>query len=281
MGTRPGRRGLPRVTIADTRGASAEVYLHGAHVTSWRTADGVEQLYLSERARFDAREPIRGGIPVIFPQFAGEGALPKHGIARTAPWDLIDASPGGDAPFALLRLSDSEASRSVWPHAFVAEIRVALEEDALRVTLAVTNPGGDPFAFTTALHTYLRVSHAPATAVIGLHGREYRDSADGGRRKREEGREVSVGGGVNRIYRDVTGPLRIREPHRERMAAMAGFRDAVIWNPGPAGEAALADMEPGDSRVMVCVEAAVVESPVLLRSGERWEGFQRISTSET
>jgi D-hexose-6-phosphate mutarotase len=40
-----------------------QVYLHGAHVTSWKI-DGQEQLYLSERAIFQEGKAIRGGIPV-------------------------------------------------------------------------------------------------------------------------------------------------------------------------------------------------------------------------
>ena len=67
------------------------VYLHGAHVTSWKPArDHDERLFLSERSEFRAGTAIRGGIPVIFPQFAAEGPLPRHGFARTSEWTLDD-----------------------------------------------------------------------------------------------------------------------------------------------------------------------------------------------
>ena len=64
MPTEPGRGGLPRVVLRADDGGRAEVYLHGAHVTSWTTPDGREQLYLSERAVFDGRAAIRGGVPL-------------------------------------------------------------------------------------------------------------------------------------------------------------------------------------------------------------------------
>lgn len=71
-------------------GASALVALHGAHVLSWIPADGREHLFLSDRAIVDGQAAIRGGIPLIFPQFGERGSLRKHGFARTAPWTFHD-----------------------------------------------------------------------------------------------------------------------------------------------------------------------------------------------
>ena len=53
--------------------ASAEISLHGAHVLSWKPAPARECLYLSPNASQAPGAAIRGGIPVIFPQFAGLG----------------------------------------------------------------------------------------------------------------------------------------------------------------------------------------------------------------
>lgn len=48
-------------------GESVIVHLFGATVTSWKLANGQEQLFLSEKAHLDGSRPIRGGIPVVFP----------------------------------------------------------------------------------------------------------------------------------------------------------------------------------------------------------------------
>jgi len=48
-------------------GESVTVHLFGATVTSWKLANGREQLFVSEKARLDGSKPIRGGIPVVFP----------------------------------------------------------------------------------------------------------------------------------------------------------------------------------------------------------------------
>lgn len=68
-----GRGGQPYVTARHHSGSSVDVYLFGATVTSFRTAAGREMLMVSEGAKFDGATPIRGGVPLVFPQF-GEGA---------------------------------------------------------------------------------------------------------------------------------------------------------------------------------------------------------------
>ena len=66
----------PQVSISDDSarviarlptGESVEVHLHGATVISWKSNDGQENLWLSEKAVLDGSKPIRGGIPVVFP----------------------------------------------------------------------------------------------------------------------------------------------------------------------------------------------------------------------
>ena len=146
---------LPRVRLSHPSGGTADVYLHGAHVTSWIPAGGSEALFLSRAAAFGPGKAIRGGVPVIFPQFAAMGPLPKHGFARTQPWERVDDAGRPEA--VRLRLRDSEETRALWPHAFAAELAVGLGDDWLSLELTIRNPGGAAFQFTAALHTYLRV----------------------------------------------------------------------------------------------------------------------------
>ena len=107
----PGINGLPKVQLTHHSGTRAEVYLHGGHITSWQDAQGIERFFVSRESHYAVERPIRGGIPVIFPQF-GSGPLPQHGLARTSEWRLISTQVIDDAVSATLQLTDSPATSS-------------------------------------------------------------------------------------------------------------------------------------------------------------------------
>ncbi len=270
-------RSAPILNFVTADGARMTVHRHGAHVTSWTPVDGRERLFLSGLTDYRPTAAIRGGIPVIFPQFAGEGSLPKHGFARTARWSLIDtAAVDGGAFVARFGLSEDTATRAIWPQAFAAELRVLFGGARLSVSLSVLNSGDSAFAFTAALHTYLAVEAIDAVRVIGLNGLHYRDSANGGASCVEAAQEVAIVGEVDRIYFDAPQELILRDPQGELRIEQSGFSDTVVWNPGPAKGALLADLDPGGYARFLCIEAAVVGRPVVLQPGERWVGTQTL-----
>lgn len=272
----PGAGGLPKLTLVASDGARAEIYLHGSHVTSWVPAGGEERLFLSQKAEFRPAAAIRGGVPICFPQFSGLGPLPAHGFARVSAWELTSAAAAGEGASATLRLADTEDTRRLWPHAFLAELTVAIGGNRLAITLAITNTGAEPFTFTAALHTYLDVADSAATRVEGLAGLRYLDKAGGGVERRQESPQVRFAGEVDSVYYGAPAELRLVEPERTTIIRSAGFTDAVVWNPGAANCTRLRDLAPNDYRRFVCVEAACVGAPVRLPPGERWEGAQTI-----
>jgi glucose-6-phosphate 1-epimerase len=275
----PGAGGLEKIVLQSWDGASAEVYLHGAHVTSWRPAPGDrERLFLSSRSEFHAGAAIRGGIPVIFPQFAAEGPLPRHGFARTASWTLqsLDHELGGDV-VASLQLTDSAETRAIWPHAFRATLVVRIGGARMTVTLSVENTGDDAFDFTAALHTYLRADDVRAATLVGLHGTPYRESGTRDVLRFESRETIHVDGEIDRVFVGAPARLTLREPSRELRIETETFPDVVVWNPGAARAAGLSDMEPGGEQHMLCIEAAAVQKPVALDAGRRWSAWQRLT----
>lgn len=260
------------IRLTHPSGSTADVYPYGAHVTSWVPAGGGEALFLSRAAKFQAGTSIRGGVPVIFPQFAAMGPLPKHGFARTEVWERMDESDSA----ATLRLRDNERTRALWPHAFLLELTVALEERRIAIRLAVTNTGDEPVSFTGALHTYLRVADAHRAGVQGLRAVAYRDKLRDGQTFVEEDAELRITGDIDRVYMSAPTQLRVRDDAGNRAIAVRaeGFADAVVWNPGAELAAALPDMEAGEAREMLCVEAAQATDPVRLAPGQTWRGAQ-------
>ncbi len=269
--------GLQRLLLTATDGARAEIYAHGAHLTSWIPAAGGERLYLSRRARFEPGVAIRGGVPVIFPQFAGEGPLAKHGFARALPWELMSVSQPAHGPAcAVFRLVDTAETWRTWAQAFTAELRVSVGGDALEMTLQIQNTGGTAFSFTAALHTYLRVAAIEEVRLRGLQGLRYRDTARGATEAVETQAELRIEGEVDRIYFDAPARLELTEPSGGLRIQSSGFRDTVVWNPGAARAAALHDLDADGWRHFLCVEAAAIGVPPQLQPGQCWSGTQKL-----
>ena len=268
----------PVVTLRADDGATVEIHRHGAHVTSWRPAgEGEDRLYLSPRSEFGSSAAIRGGVPVVFPQFGTEGSLPRHGFARTSLWALgCIAREADGAADAELVLRDNEETRALWNAAFKAVLAVTVVGRQLELSLHVENVGEATFSFTAALHTYLRVHDVEDTAVIGLRGARYRVSGDPALHA-DDAERLLVRDYVDRLYVGAPRRLELRERERTMIIEAEGFPDAVVWNPGPERAASLHDLEPGDERRFVCVEAAVVQTPVTLGAGRRWTGTQTLT----
>ena len=269
-------KGIEALRLNGPRGSSAVVARLGGQVLSWLTPDGREHLFLSERAVFDGSAPIRGGIPICFPQFGGLGDLPKHGFARTREWSVAAQRCGDDYALATLELVDDENTRALWPHAFRAEISVMLEVDRIDVEFCVENTGPAPFEFTGALHSYLRVTQVEDVALEGLHGHDYRDAARENRVVRETGTEIIVEGEVDRVYYDVRRSQLLNAGNLSLGIQSQGFPDVVVWNPWVDLCAGLKDMPPDGWRHMLCVEAAAVRKPVIVPAGEEWYGRQAL-----
>jgi len=267
---------FPFVRLRAPDGAQAEIYLHGGHLTSWTTPDGRERLYMSERATFRPGASLRGGVPVIFPQFAQRGPLIKHGFARIHEWGYVADELSASAATAHVRLRDSDATRGFWEYAFQLDLWVSVGGPDLRVAFEVTNTDARPFTFTGALHTYLRVSAIEDVTVDGLAGRPFTEfGADAAQAEAL----LRVRGELDRIYWDAPGPITVRDPEQALRVSAAGFSDVVVWNPGPVLADALADMEPGGYRHMLCVEAAVIGRPVTLAPGATWRGAQALAAT--
>lgn len=253
-------------------GASAEICRHGAHVLGWRPRGAaMDRLFLSARSVYADGAAIRGGVPVVFPQFSGFGPLPKHGFARDRAWRVVDASA---ADRVTLALGDDSATRALWPHAFEVELAVVLAADTLAIALTVNNTGDAPLSFTAALHTYLAVQSIAAVRVHGLAGARCLDATRGLAHGVEADAALCFDAEFDRVYPAVDGEFVVEDGTTRIVVAREGFPDAVVWNPGAEKAAALSDLEPGDHQRFVCVEPAVFDPPITLAPGNTWHGRQ-------
>jgi glucose-6-phosphate 1-epimerase len=253
---------LPAVKVTAADGAQAVVTLFGAHLVSWKSADGVEHLFCSARSALDGSRAIRGGVPVIFPQFNERGPGMRHGFARVSDWALVDSgSIGGDA-FAVFALEPHDLAperAQAWPHDFQLQLRVTVGGDKLAMMLEVSNRGAEAFSFSSALHAYHLVDQVGAVRIDGLQ--------DGA---------LAVGEMLDEIYYDIDGRVTLHTGSGTLHLEQDGFTDAVVWNPGAANAVAMPDMADDEYQRFVCIEPAVIE-PVTLPAGEKWHGNYRVS----
>jgi glucose-6-phosphate 1-epimerase len=267
-----GQGGLAMVRVS-TGAAKAEIYLHGAQVTSWKPAGSDEVLFVSTQSRWEDGKAIRGGIPICFPWFRGkadDAKAPAHGVVRTKAWELTGIAQDGDAVTVTFETESDEASRRWWPHEFRAEYRVRVGAQ-LGLALTVANTGGSGMRFEEALHTYHRMGDAERVRVTGLDGTAYLDNMDGNREKRQVG-DVVFTAQTDNAYLNTTEVLEVVDPvlRRRIRTAKGNSRTTVVWNPWREGAKALADLGDDEWRQMACVEASnIIAYAVELGAGEK------------
>lgn len=264
---------FPSLQLRAADGASAVIAVDGAQVASWIPAGSSDdRLFVSAKAFYGPGASIRGGIPVIFPQFGAFGSLGQHGFARNRRWRIVAQQPDQ----ARLELRDDAETRALWPHAFCAQLQVHVSGDTLTATLQVSNTGDAAFSFTAALHPYFAVRDAFAARVEGLQGCRYRDALQNGAMLDEMAASLEISGPLDRIFYNAPNTLRMIDGDRTLTIEKTGFPEAVVWNPGELGTRSRADFVAGEEHRMLCVEAAVIEHPVLLAPGASWAGTQRM-----
>ncbi|WP_445400100.1 aldose epimerase family protein [Zobellella sp. An-6] len=238
--------GLEFIRIEHPR-VRALLSLLGGQLLQYRPTGRPELLWLSEWAVFDGSKPIRGGIPLCWPWFGKAPAQgPQHGTARLGRWQLEQVEEDEQGITLALLFRDG-----------ALELRQRLRlGPELELEATTTNLGGAAARVQMALHSYFAVPRVTDCRIEGL-GPDYRDSL----------KDCHVSGDdscrftppFDRIYtapRGKTllhaGGLRIRLEHRHHDSL-------VLWNPGPALPADIAD-----ASGFVCVESARLRAPWLL-----------------
>lgn len=246
--------------------AEAGISLHGGHLIWYKPTDEQAVIWLSDKAEFDRQKAIRGGIPVCWPWF-GKAAAPSHGFARLSEWQLQEHRENETGVMISLGLEDSDITRDLWPHKFQNQLTFEIGRK-LRVSLTSTNTDNHPWSFSGALHTYFTVADIRHMHISGM-GQHYLDSTQGN--VACEGKEVlHFCGETDRVYTSPENPVTIHDSRNQRRIQVSneGHDAAVIWNPWQALSTSMSDMADTSFETMVCVEAAIHESPVELAPGQ-------------
>jgi glucose-6-phosphate 1-epimerase len=242
-----------------TEWSSAEIYLHGAHVTDFEKKGEAPLLFLSKVSPFAENQAIRGGIPLVFPWFGAREGMPAHGFARLANWDLHEVStlPEGGAS---LRFSLLDTSfRATFPY-FLANYALTIT-DCLTAELSITNSSGDEsFAFDACLHSYFAVKDVSQISIHGLQGATYLDALQGMTGKTEEAEAIRIQSEVDRVYYNTGATVEIHDPGfgRKIRIEKSGANSTVVWNPWVQKSQQMPDFGNEEYRGMVCIESGNV-----------------------
>jgi glucose-6-phosphate 1-epimerase len=255
-----GNGGLTKINVSAGR-STAEIYLHGAHLTGFQKNGEPPLLFMSRRSRFAAGQPIRGGVPICFPWFGPREGGGVHGFARLAEWELAAAGAIPDGGVTLRFRLPPTAAGNAWPP-FAAEFAVTVT-DQLTMELITTNQSADKiFAFENCLHTYFAVGDIARVALAGLQGVPFLDHAAGagGARRAENDAALRITNEINRVYLDAPGAVEIRDEILKRTIRVEKFnsQSTVIWNPWTTQKMP-DDFDPAEHRQMVCVESGNVK----------------------
>lgn len=281
------------VTATLPSGDSVQVYLYGATVTSWKTSDGTERLFLSKAAVLNGSKPIRGGIPLVFPVFGpppqghATGQLPQHGFARNNHWEFLgkstsesmstNADDNVKLDFGLSDTMLSEDTKKKWPYAFGLVYSVTLSKGKLEVQLHVQNKGNKPFDFQCLFHSYFTVKDISKTTVSGLAGASYVDKVKGAQTFTEQSSDIPIASETDRVYTTPSTPLPpiiIREDGKDSLITTRdSLPDCTVWNGWVDKLAAMGDFEPKDGwKRYLCIEPGTVSGWTKLEGGDAWEG---------
>jgi glucose-6-phosphate 1-epimerase len=257
-----GSGGLAKVRVTSAA-AEAEVYLHGAHLTSWIPAGAKQVIFLSDKAQFQDGKAIRGGVPICFPWFNAKADNPKapsHGFVRTKAWDIESITHEGNAIAVALSTSSDESTRKWWPYDFHLVQKITIS-NCLLMELTVSNTGTGPFTFQEALHTYYHVGSVREVRLAGLNGASYLDNADGLAKKVQHG-DNSFTQRTDNAYFDTSAEVRLTDSSLRRRLSIAkkNSLSTVVWNPWAELAQGMADLGAEEWEEMLCVETANIHA---------------------
>ena len=257
-----GNGGLVKVHITSAD-ATGDMYLHGAHVTSWTPQGAEEALFVSSRSQWKAGRAIRGGVPICFPWFgdkADDSGAPAHGFVRTKAWQLESIVQTADA-VAVTMFTESDAStKTWWPFDFRLVHRATFSSE-LSLELVLTNRGARPLRFEEALHTYLRLGHIEKMRLQRLDTVHYLDKTDSNREKIQHG-AIVIASETDRIYLNTQHELVLEDDalYRRLHVGKENSLTTVVWNPWGQKARAMSDLGDAEWMQMVCVETSNVSA---------------------
>lgn len=256
------------MTTAD--GASGALYLRGAQLTSWVPAGSSEWLFMSERASFADDALTLGGISLLFPQ------PEERCFSGLLDWSLVRVSQTEPSVTALLRLTDSRATRRSWRQRFQLGLLINLGGAKLSLQWHLKNTGQQPLQFTAAVRQHLRLADGiPAASLLGLEEQQH------GSRSATALAPAALPGQQRAYSVPPRLPLLLRDGSRTVKITGQNLPDLEVWNPHQEAAAQRLDLAPDEIDRFLRLQAGSGKQPLDLQPGELWRSELVFSADQT
>lgn len=254
-----------------TAAADLLVAEQGAQILGYRRHGEPALIWLSEEARGQRGQSVRGGIPVCWPwfgdlarnpaallaQYRGDAA-PFHGLIRNLAWECREQTVEGDSVRLLFACPQPENGLPGWPHAVDVELEIRLD-NRLHIALHSHNRGQRPVWLSQALHSYFAVSDIRQVEVRGLEQCRYIETLAGWQEHEQEG-ALRFAGETDRIYLGLPERLELHDAGWQRRICLESrnAHTAVLWNPWIDKAQRLSQFAADAWQRMLCIETANV-----------------------
>jgi glucose-6-phosphate 1-epimerase len=277
-----GNGSLPKINVATDR-STAEIYLHGAHITGFQKKGEPPLLFLSAKSHFAPNEPIRGGVPICFPWFGPREGGPAHGLARILAWELTGTAAAKDGSVTVRLRLPQNSVKPEWS-ALRTEFIVTIAGQ-LTMELSTTNESADKILeIENCLHTYFYVGDIAQVSLAGLQGLPFDDFAAGATdaRKLENDPVLCIRKETNRVYPDTTSTVEIRDENLRRTIRVEKFNShsTVVWNPWTTQKLP-DDFDLAEHRQMICVESGNVKRNKISLAPGKTTGLKTVLSSRS
>ena len=256
-------------------GSSIMVSTKGATIYSWRNVEGKERLYISPLAFLNEEKPIRGGVPICFPQFGKNGSLMSHGFLRGSNFVLITSSNSS----CHLQYKYSDISLSMYPYKFTLDYFISFSNSYLDLKMVVSNLDEKEMSFTCALHTYFKAILNDCH-IVGLQNLNYINKLKNDEITKMSSSVWNIREMTDAIFPNVEKNLEFYNGYEHLIIEKDGFEDVVVWNPFIDGSSKIDDLQKDSYKDFLCIEAVQVNKPISLQPKSFWVGRQSIKIKE-
>lgn len=253
--------------VIQTAACTGELFLQGAHVTTWRPLGHEPVLWLSQKSNYEKGLPIRGGVPICFPWFgpnANDTTLPAHGFARLLEWQIVGAQQKDGEAVELLLETTIDPFHLIFQVEFGAELIMTLKTQ-------LPQNATSPQSYEDALHTYLSVSDVRTIAIRGLEPTSFIDKVDHAQLKTATNNPIRIESETDRVYLDTQSDCVLEDAHWKRAIRVSkrGSASTVVWNPWIDKSKRMVDFGDAEWPGMVCIETANIgDCSIRLSPGE-------------